>query len=141
MYMILVPFDCEIWLEGMPIDPADHPVTICNAYNWIGYPLSENMSLTNAFAGFATINDEIISQTGNAKYTRGRWQGGSLTTLEPGKGYIYNSTSTEERIFVFPTSDKAACGSKANDILCSVFAISDLFSPEQMNLISCLFSK
>ena len=34
--------------------------------------------------------------------------GGSLTKLEPGKGYMYESAGTEERTFYFPTIAKTA---------------------------------
>lgn len=104
MYKIIVTTDCEITLEGTPIDPADHPVTIVNGNNYLGFPLNENMSLTNAFAGFAANGDKILSQTGSATYTRGRWQGSTLTELQPGKGYTYKSASSESRTFVFPNS-------------------------------------
>jgi hypothetical protein len=91
----------------MPVDPSEHPVTICNGYNWIGYQLSEEMSLTDAFAGFAVNGDQIMSKTGSASYNRNRWTG-SLTTLEPGKGYIYKSASSEDRTFTYPSAASRA---------------------------------
>jgi hypothetical protein len=106
MYKIRVADACEISLEGMPVDPAEHPVTIVKGANYIAFPLTENMSLTNAFAGFAVNGDKILSKTSSATYNRGRWQGSGLTNLEPGKGYIYKSVSTEDRPFVFPTNAK-----------------------------------
>ena len=106
MYMISVANACEITLEGMPINPAEHPVTISNGPNWIGFPLGESMTITNAFASFATIGD-IIKSNGSGQAT---WNGhlwvGQLKNLESGKGYIYNSAATESRIFNFPTSSK-----------------------------------
>ena len=114
MYMINVPVDCEMVLEGMYIDPAEYPVIIKNGDNWIGFPLSEPISINNAFAGFAENGDIIQSQTAFAVYTYGMWRG-TLTTLEPGQGYIYQSAASEERVFVFPTYAKAASGSKANE--------------------------
>ena len=106
MYIIRVTDACEISLEGMPINPAEHPVTIVKGTNYIGFPFTENMSLTDAFAGFAVNGDKILSKSGNATYNRNRWQGQSVTNLEPGKGYIYKSNSTEDRPFVFPTNAK-----------------------------------
>ena len=106
MYKIRVADACEISLEGMPINPADHPVTIVKGTNYIGFPLTENMSLTDAFAGFAVNGDKILSKTSSATYNRNRWQGQGLTNLEPGNGYIYKSNSTEDRPFVFPTNAK-----------------------------------
>ena len=107
MYKIEIPNDCEISLEGMVIDPTDHPVTIDGAASWIAYPLTEEMTVANCFAGFAVNNDQVKSQTQLVKYNRGRWAG-QLTTLVPGQGYIYTSGSDQPRTFVFPTSAKTA---------------------------------
>ena len=102
MYEIKIATSCEIILEGMPIDPSQYSITIKNGANWIAFPLSESMTLTNAFAGFAIEGDVVKSKDGTATYTRGRWMGTSLTTLEPSMGYIYISKSAEDRIFAFP---------------------------------------
>jgi len=105
MYMIKVVAPCEITFEGLPINPSEHPVSILNGANWIGFPLNSSMTLSNAFAGFAINGDKIKSQTNNALYNGIRWQG-QLNTLEPNKGYIYISNSSEGRVFTFPTSAK-----------------------------------
>ena len=103
MYKITVGTACEMVLEGTPINPAEHPVTIHNGSNWIGFPLRESMALTDAFAGFAANGDMVVSQSnGSATYTGGRWRG-ALTTLEPGQGYNYKSASSAQRILTFPT--------------------------------------
>lgn len=104
MYIIKVTTDCEIALEGLPIDPSEHPVTIVNGTNYLGFPLSQSMTLTNAFSGFASNGDKILSQTGSSTYTRGRWQGTTLVELQPGNGYIYKSADTGTKTLVFPTA-------------------------------------
>ena len=105
MYKIQVAAACEITLEGMPVNPAEHPVTITNGINWIAFPLNANMTLTEAFAGFAVSGDMVRSQSdGSATYT-GIWRG-SLNTLVPGQGYIYKSVATGTRTFTFPTVAK-----------------------------------
>ena len=102
MYRIEVSSACEITVTGMPVDPAEHPVTISNGNNWIAFPLGTSMSVNNAFAGFPAIGDKISSQgNGYKQYNGSVWRGG-LQTLEPGKGYIYNSTATGNKTFVFP---------------------------------------
>ena len=108
MYMIKVPADTEITLQGMTINPANHPVTIKNGVNWIAFPLSQSMTVTDAFAGFPASQDNIKSNGGGQatwNSNAGLWVGG-LTILEPGKGYIYNSKATENKTFVFPTVRK-----------------------------------
>ena len=103
MYMISVTAACEITLIGMPINPSEHSISIMNGANWIGFPHNSSMTLANAFAGFAVNGDRIKSQTNNALYNGIRWQG-QLNALEPGKGYIYISNSSEGRVFTFPTA-------------------------------------
>lgn len=105
MYKIDVPADCEISLEGMPINAATLSVTISSGANWIAYPLFVDMTLTDAFSGFAVNGDAVYGQTLNAKVVRGRWTG-QLTELEPGKGYIYFSNDANNRVFTFPTNSK-----------------------------------
>ena len=52
MYNISVNADFEITLEGMPVNPAEHPVTINSGANWFGFPFSERMTITVAFGAF-----------------------------------------------------------------------------------------
>ena len=108
MYLITVNSDCEITLEGMLVDPAAHVVSIVGNGNptWIAYPFNTEMTVTDAFAGFATNGDVVKSKTQNSSYTRGRWNG-QLQTLEPGQGYIYKSaTNAADRDFVYPINNK-----------------------------------
>jgi hypothetical protein len=63
------------------------------------------MSITDFFGSFPVNNDQVKSQSQNARYQRNRW-GGQLGTLEPGKGYIYISADENERTFIFPASTK-----------------------------------
>ncbi len=101
MYKIKVNSACEITLQGVPVDPADHPYAINQGNNWIAFPLNQDMTLADAFAGFAVQGDQLNSQTGGSVYAR-RWQG-SVSTLQSGKGYVYKAASGS-RTLVFPTS-------------------------------------
>ena len=106
MYKITVTADCEITLEGMPFDPAEHPVTIPAGQSiWIGFPFSESMSVTNAFAGFAVSGDVVTSKSQTTTYNGTKWRG-TLTNLESGVGYIYKSNASVDRTLVFPSSAK-----------------------------------
>ena len=107
-YKITVAAECEIALEGILVDPAEHPVTINSDANWIGFPLREEMTIAEAFARFAVNGDVISSQReGVATYNGTRWRGAlGNGTLKPGQGYIYKSSATGSRVLVFPTSLK-----------------------------------
>ena len=106
MYMIEVATDYEITLVGVPLVPEEHPVTIeSGAASWMGFPLGESMTISDAFAGFAVNGDIIISQAGSSAYLGTRWRG-TVTDLVPGQGYIYISNATNARTLVFPTTAK-----------------------------------
>ena len=105
MYSISVDADCEITLVGMPVNPAEHPVTINSGANWIAFPLSESMTVTEVFGAFGVNGDVIKSQFLNCRNTRGEWTG-QLNTLEPGQGYMYISNFQETRNFFFPSGTK-----------------------------------
>ena len=104
MYKIITKATGTITLQGLSVDPANHPVTITSGNNYIAFPFSTNMTPTNAFAGFAVNGDKIKSKTETCVYNRGRW-GNQITDLEPGKGYIYLGKEGEEsRTLIFPSS-------------------------------------
>ena len=105
MYKIKAAEACSITLEGESVNPAEHPFTIqANATNWIAFPLGQNMTVTDAFAGFAQSGDQIKAKNGNSStYNGTRWRG-NLTELEPGQGYVYMSGYSQDRQLVFPSS-------------------------------------
>ena len=111
MYKITAASACEITLEGMPIDPASHPINIkANATTWIGFPFSQSMTVTNALAGFNAVSgDQIKAKSGTSTSFNGtKWRGG-LTNLEPGQGYVFSSKASEDRTLVYSNgSAKAA---------------------------------
>lgn len=109
MFIIVTDYPMEITLEGMPVHPEDHPVSIiANGNTYFAYPLTTEMTPSDAFAGFAVTGDVVKSQTQNARCINGNanlWSG-KLTTLEPGKGYKYISNSSNDRTLVLPTNIK-----------------------------------
>ena len=112
-FMIWVPSDCTITLEGSPINPAEHSLTIAHGTNWIGFPFSESMTVAAAFAGFPTRLDRISSQnSGFTSYNGTVWKG-TLTSLEPGQGYLYESAATEDKPFTYPTGTSKAAQASA----------------------------
>jgi len=103
MYIIQVAANCEITLEGEALVPAEHPITLNQGWNWIGYPGSESMSIEEALTGFRARNNDVIKgRTSFTKFTNGEWQG-TLTAFEPGQGYQFGSGSARPRILVFQT--------------------------------------
>ena len=106
MFKVTTDNAFEITVRGEFIDPAAHPVTIKKGANWIAFPFIENMTVANAFAGFAVRNDMVNSKTKYTTYTGAMWRG-TFTELEPGQGYVYKSAANTTRTFTYPASKSA----------------------------------
>lgn len=102
MYRVLVNEDCEFTLAGASATSAE--IDIEQGTNWFGF-IGTETSVTNAFATFGPVaGDKVISQDGGfAVYTFtegvGSWVG-TLTTLVPGKGYVYVSQASESKTLI-----------------------------------------
>ncbi len=98
MYKIQTTTACTFALSGTPFTNAS--VTITNGINWFGCIGTESLSLTALGISPAT-GDKIISQDGGfAVYNGTAWKG-TLTSLQPGKGYVYYSTASQQKTLVF----------------------------------------
>ena len=101
MYKIQVSADCEIMLSGIPVNPSEYEITISNGSNWIGFLSGESMSVTAAFAGLNPVEGDVVkSKTASTTYNGSSWRG-SLRTLEPGHGYIYESKASGNKTFIY----------------------------------------
>ena len=106
MYKVQVSEACEITLTGVPVNTTEEVLTINPGNNWIGFPSGSSMTLGDAFAGLNPVNGDVVkSQTGSSVYNGSIWIG-SVETLEPGQGYIYQSKATDVKTFTFGTSAK-----------------------------------
>ena len=107
MYEIKVSEPITITLSGQPVITGNHPITIKKGSNWIGCPVSQPVSLSNAFTGFTPHAGDLIktggSEPSSATYYEGYGWWGSLETLKPGSGYIYISKDDETHTFTFPS--------------------------------------
>ena len=106
MYKIRVNVPCTLTMEGIPANPADHPITIRKGWNWIGFPSAEAISLEDAFAGFAQEGDRIRNSGAQIEYDPDWGWFGDFETLVPGQGYMYYSASSVPRTLVFPAGAK-----------------------------------
>ena len=107
MYQIEMANAREITLSGRPLNPEEHPITINPGVNWIGYPVQQTMTVTEAMANYTPAkNDVIKSKNGSSLYSGTRWT--SNWNLEPGVGYIYISRASSTGSFTYPnnTDDK-----------------------------------
>ena len=121
MYMIKVNEDKDLFITGAIANPADYEITINKNWSWIGYPMTEAMSVTDALAGL-TPNDGDIIKGHDGSFTFyingfGWVEGGNniLNTLVPGNGYMYYSYADANKAFnySYPTTNRSAA--KANE--------------------------
>ena len=87
-------------LSGEQYNPTSEAISLHTGWNWLGYPLSQTMSLGEAFARLEAEQGDVVSnlEGGYAEYTSDGWTG-DLQTMEPGKGYLYKSGS--EKTFIY----------------------------------------
>jgi len=99
-YKINVSDASTVTMIGTLADPSDHPITVVEGWNWIGYPVSIEQSANVALANHQPQNlDVIMGPEGSATYRNGMWR--PNLTLKPGSGYMYNSKASEEKTFVY----------------------------------------
>ena len=115
MYMIKMSEPIELSMSGVIVEPSEFPIVINPNWKWIPYPVQEEMDIASAFAGFTPNDGDIVkSQDGFTQYYQGIGWNGSLNTMMPGEGYMYQNTSGEEKILYYPTQGKNRNALKAN---------------------------
>ena len=104
MYMVQTTQACNVTVTGTVVDPADHPITIQQGNNWVGFIGTQEMTLDQALTNFTPANLDVIKINNNtATYYNGKGWKGSVTSLSPGQGFIYKSKSAENKTFVYPS--------------------------------------
>ena len=105
MYKVQTSQACSVTVEGYIVDPAEHPITLVPGINWIGFIGMQEMSLNDAFGDLTPTNlDYVQTKTGVATYYQGYGWRGSVSTLRPGEGFIYNSKASSSNTFAFPSA-------------------------------------
>ena len=96
-----------IVIQGRQIKLDEAPVTLKKGWNWIPFTPTGTMTIGKALAGAnPQFGDQVKSQTAFAYYGPYGWEG-DLDALESGKGYLYMSTDTQTKTFVYPSVSKA----------------------------------
>ncbi len=93
MFLLESPMVQKLSVAGSAIHGTENlTLNIRPNWNYIAYLPTVNLPITEALAGFeATEGDIIKSQDRFAMYNEGAGWLGSLTYMEPGKGYMLNS--------------------------------------------------
>lgn len=118
MYMIKTDAACEIEMSGRFASSDDIEISINNGWNWIGYPLNVNQSLTDALTGFSPANQDVIKgRRGSATYYNGSWYGAlNNYGFETGQGYMYKSNSTNTKYLTYHISRGTTFYASAEDL-------------------------
>ncbi|OFY83659.1 MAG: hypothetical protein A3F72_15390 [Bacteroidetes bacterium RIFCSPLOWO2_12_FULL_35_15] len=102
-YRIKVAHPDTLIFKGQQIIPTTRAITINIGWNWIGYIALKNLSVTEALGNLTpTSGDVIKGQSLFAMYDTQLGWAGSLTTMEPDKGYMYKSANSAT--FTYPLS-------------------------------------
>ena len=89
-------------VSGRQPAPEEIPATIAPGWNWLPYTPLTTKRVAVALAGVQPqIGDIIKSQTEVAIYGAYGW-GGTLQSLEAGHGYLYYSTDSLTKSFIYP---------------------------------------
>lgn len=85
-------------LSDIAWNPAT-PIALNSGWNWLGYPVSQTMSVDEAFATTAAETlDVVVGQNGFAQFDGENWVG-TLETMSPGMGYMYQSQSEKDVVY------------------------------------------
>lgn len=89
-------------------NPSANAISLVRGWNWLGYPLDQTQTIGEALAMLdAETDDYIVGKDGGyATYDGSQWIG-SLTTLEPGQGYLYKSVNAKAFIYANSIVSKA----------------------------------
>ena len=111
MYMIRTNDDVEVTLEGDFVE-ENREITLNPGWNWIGYPVRENVFVKDAIRNIVPTHGDVIkSQLMSAVYMYGTWfipasQYGDFY-MNPGEGYMYYSNAVQSFDFAYSKETSA----------------------------------
>ena len=109
MYKINVVAGQTFTYNGSYVNYDLCEIPLYKGWNYIGYPVNEEMPLADALANLdAKEGDMIKAQNGTAIYTKEGWLSFDLTTLFPGEGYMYENTSDQIKVLRYTTKKSSA---------------------------------
>ena len=98
MYRIQTSAPCQFTLSGLPATGVE--VTITQGCNWFGFTGTEPLSLA-ALGITPATGDKVVAQDGGFAIYNGNAWVGTLTSLQPGRGYVYISVATQSKTLTF----------------------------------------
>ena len=116
MYQINAIGEGTLALEATPVNPEEHPITLHNGWNWIGYPSSVDATVGNALSDFQCQEGDVLkSHEAMTTYIDGYGWWGTLNRMIPGKGYMYNSKTDGINTLVYKNNSRGSLTHTANN--------------------------
>ena len=106
MYFVQTTTECEIAVQGMLANSTEFEITINPGWNWIGFPMNEELTILNVEGFEPEENDLIEGSDGVAEYLGDDFWLGEIDTLIPGHGYMYFSNSNQIKTLRFQVGAK-----------------------------------
>jgi hypothetical protein len=105
MYEINLSSLSPVSMSGLLATPGNHPITITQGWNWIGYPVNTALSTETALSSLSPEEDDILqARNGYSVYWPGYGFWGDVENLLPGNGYKYQSHSTDSQTLTYPSN-------------------------------------
>lgn len=102
MYMVNTTAATLLDMVGNSTIASQHPITMDPGWNWIGYPMTTANGVSVALSDIeAQPNDVLKSQESFATYYEGFGWFGSLNTITPGMGLMYDSKNSSSVTFTY----------------------------------------
>ncbi len=103
LFMLKANNDKYLSVPGTKIDVKTNVIPVSGTkWNFISYLPTVNMSVDEALSGYAAKEGDIIKSQKEFAMFNGRSWIGSLTYLEPGKGYMLYRTESTDGDFTYP---------------------------------------
>jgi hypothetical protein len=123
MYKIHSSVDQQLTLEGSyQNSKGNMNLYVGNGWNYLAYLSLEELPIEVALQNYvASENDVLKSQTASATYTDGKWVG-TLTTMEPRKGYMLKRIADNTVSFTYPIAEPSGSNETRANRLAGVSA-------------------
>jgi hypothetical protein len=94
MYKLQLSEPAELVVTGVPVDVVETPINLIAGWNWLGYLPQGSTDLSNALSSVVDVATFISSQADGTAQNYGEYGWfGQLEYLNPGKGYLLNTSS------------------------------------------------
>ena len=116
MFKVKLANNNNLTLTGKEVDIATWGINVAKGWNWLSYPLSNNISINEALSLLeAEEGDVIKNQTAFAIYDPNVGWSGTLNYMEAGEGYMLKSS--KDQAFNYPVVLKSKSGKTNGKIL------------------------